>query len=423
MATKKKDILDKLAEEVDKIQEEAVLAPTKPKKAPAKKVAKKAQEEEMETALSEMEALLEKHPMEIPQPGDVIEGTVVEVASSSILLDLGALGTGMVLGKEMKDGLATAKLKKGDKVTATLVDLENEDGYIELSIREASYERAWEDLVSKKGKGETVTVKVLDANKGGLMTEINGITGFIPVSQLASEHYPRVEDGDKNKILELLKKLVGKELHVRILDADRESEKLIASERAAASDKERKVISELAKGDVVEGEISGVVDFGAFVKFLPPSKASSGNEADKLEGLVHISELAWQLIDNPRDIVKTGDKVRAKIIGIDDTRISLSMKALEKDPWNDVFERYNIGDIVNGKVDKINPFGAFVYLDKDIHGLAHVSEFQQVHPGKKMDEVLVSGQEYSWKILSIEPKDHRMGLMIVKEAKSEKTAE
>lgn len=423
MATKKKDILDKLAEEVDKIQEEAVSAQPKAKKAPAKKAVKKIEEVSEESAVSEMEALLEEYPMEIPQPGDVIEGTVVDVASSSILLDLGALGTGMVLGKEMKDGLATAKIKKGDKVSATLVDLENEDGYIELSIREASYERAWEDLVSKKGKGETVTVKVMDANKGGLMTEINGITGFIPVSQLASEHYPRVEDGDKNKILELLKKLVGKELQVRILDADRDSEKLIASERAAASDKERKVISELGVGDIVEGEISGVVDFGAFVKFLPASKASTGSEADKLEGLVHISELAWQLIDNPRDIVKTGDKVRAKIIGIDDTRISLSMKALEKDPWNDVFKRYNVGDVVTGKVDKINPFGAFVYLDKDIHGLAHVSEFQQVYPGKKMDEVLVSGQEYDWKILSIEPKDHRMGLMIVKEAKSEKKSE
>ncbi|EKE20342.1 MAG: RNA binding S1 protein, partial [uncultured bacterium] len=404
MVLKKKDILDKLAEEVDKIKEEdAVLAPKKVKKA-------KIVETETED-LSPMAVLLEENPVKIPQVGEVIEGIVIDITSNSLLLDLGALGTGIVLGKEIKDGLAIGKVKKGDKVGAALVDMENEDGYIELSIREASYERAWDDLESKRDQMGVVTTKVLDANKGGLMVEVNGITGFIPVSQLSSEHYPRVEDGDKNKILELLKKLVGKEMLVRILDADRESEKLIVSERAASSEKEKEVISKLQAGDVIEGEISGVVDFGAFVKFLPPAKMASDRESDKLEGLVHISELAWQLIDDPRTVVKTGDKVKAKIIGIDDTRISLSMKALAKDPWSEIAEKYKVGDSVQGKIDKINPFGAFVYLDKDIHGLAHVSEFQEVYPGKKMDEILHAGETYAWKILSIEPRSHRMGLM------------
>lgn len=408
MVTKKKNILDKLAEEVDKIKEAVVSEPVKAKKTPAVKAVE-------ENDLSPMAVLLEENPVKIPQLGDVLEGVVIDITSNSLLLDLGALGTGIVLGKEIKDGLAVGKIKKGDKVGATLIDLENEEGYIELSIREASYERAWDDLESKRDVMGVVTTKVLDANKGGLMVEVNGITGFVPVSQLSSEHYPRVEDGDKNKILELLKKLVGKEILVRILDADRETEKLIVSERAASSEKEKEVISQLQAGDTIEGEISGVVDFGAFVKFLPPAKVGSDRESDKLEGLVHISELAWQLIDDPRSIVKTGDKVKAKIIGIDDTRISLSMKALAKDPWSEIAEKYKVGDVVQGKIDKINPFGAFVYLDKDIHGLAHVSEFQEVYPGKKMDEVLRAGETYPWKILSIEPKDHRMGLMIVKE--------
>lgn len=407
MATQKKNILDKLAEEVDKIKEDVESLVTR--KAP------KEDPKEVEEDLSPMAALLEENPVKIPQIGDVLEGTVIDITSNSLLLDLGAIGTGVVLGKEIKDGLAVGKIKKGDKVGATLIDLENEDGYIELSIREASYERAWDDLESKRDNMGVVTTKVLDANKGGLMVEVNGITGFVPVSQLSSEHYPRVEDGDKNKILELLKKLVGKEILVRILDADRESEKLIVSERAASSEKEKEVISQLQAGDTIEGEVSGVVDFGAFVKFLPPAKVGSDRESDKLEGLVHISELAWQLIDDPRSIVKTGDKVKAKIIGIDDTRISLSMKALAKDPWSEIADKYKVGDTVQGKIDKINPFGAFVYLDKDIHGLAHVSEFQEVYPGKKMDEILHAGETYSWKILSIEPKDHRMGLMIVKE--------
>lgn len=408
MVIKKGGILDKLAEEVDKLKET-----TREKEVTKTKKTILINEEEKES--SPMGLLLDENPIKIPQVGDVLEGKVIDITSNSLLLDLGCFGTGIVLGKEIKDGLAIGKVKQGDIVSATLVDIENEDGYIELSIREASYERAWDDLENKRDNMGVVSTKVLDANKGGLMIEVNGIMGFIPVSQLSSEHYPRVEDGDKNKILELLKKLVGKEMQVRILDADRESEKLIVSERAASSEKEKEVIAQLQAGDIIEGEISGVVDFGAFVKFLPPSRQGSTRESDKLEGLVHISELAWQLIDDPRAIVKTGDVVKARIIGIDETRISLSMKALAKDPWSEIAEKYKVGDIVQGKIDKINPFGAFVYLDKDIHGLAHVSEFQEVYPGKKMDEVLHGGQTYSWKILSIEPKDHRMGLILVKE--------
>lgn len=417
MSDDKKSILDKLAEEVDKISEKITGKAEVETKA-VKKPAKVPRETSGKEDESPMGKLLEEHEIKIPQVGDVAEGTVIDVSSSYLLVDLEPLGTGIVIGKEIKDGLNSGnKIKKGDKISATITDLENEDGYIELSIREASYERAWDDLESKRDTREVVVTKVLDANKGGLMVEVNGIAGFLPVSQLSSEHYPRVEDGDKNKILELLKRLIGLELSVRILDTDRANEKLIVSEKAAMSEKEKAVISELKAGDVISGEVSGVVDFGAFVKFLPPSKKESQEDKDKLEGLVHISELAWQLIDDPKEIVKTGDKIKAKIIGIDDTRISLSMKALQKDPWVEVNKKYKVGDAVKGKVDKINPFGAFVYLDKDIHGLAHISEFKDVFPDKKMDEVLKSGEIYQWKIMSIEPKEHRMGLLFVKEEK------
>lgn len=374
-------------------------------------------------APSPMEELLSQHVVEIPEIGDVIPGTVMFVASSYALIDLGPMGTGIVLGKEMRDGLGPeGKLKVGTTVTATLMNYENEDGYIELSIREASYEKSWEDIERKLTNREVIGTKVMEANKGGLMVEINGIVGFLPVSQLASEHYPRVEDGDKNKILDLLKKLIGQEIQVRILDADRESEKLIVSEKAAQSEKERELINLLKVGDIVSGEVSGVVDFGAFVKFAPPIREDGKKPSEKLEGLVHISELAWQLIDDPREMIKTGDAVEAKIIGIEETRISLSMKALKKDPWDEVLTKYKIGDVVSGKVDKINHFGAFVYLDKDIHGLAHVSEFQDVYPGKKIEDVFKEGETYSWNILSIEPKSHRMGLLPVKDKAASKGA-
>ncbi len=372
---------------------------------------------------SPMEELLSQHVVEIPEIGDVIPGTVMFVASSYALIDLGPMGTGIVLGKEMRDGLGPeGKLKVGTTVTATLMNYENEDGYIELSIREASYEKSWEDIEHKLTNREVIGTKVMEANKGGLMVEINGIVGFLPVSQLASEHYPRVEDGDKNKILDLLKKLIGQEIQVRILDADRESEKLIVSEKAAQSEKERELINLLKVGDIVSGEVSGVVDFGAFVKFAPPIREDGKKPSEKLEGLVHISELAWQLIDDPREMIKPGDAVEAKIIGIEETRISLSMKALKKDPWDEVLTKYKIGDVVSGKVDKINHFGAFVYLDKDIHGLAHVSEFQDVYPGKKIEDVFKEGETYSWNILSIEPKSHRMGLLPVKDKAASKGA-
>ncbi len=434
----KKNILDKLAEEVDKIK-----TTTKPKaskeekeqeeKKPAKKSisSKKAEDVEAED-LSPMGKLLAENPIEIPELGDTLEGIVIEASSSLVLLDLGALGTGIVLGKESRDGMgASRKLKPGDTIAATIIDLENEDGYIELSIREASHEKSWDDLESKSDTEEVVKTKILDANKGGLMVELNGVKGFLPVSQLSSEHYPRVEDGNKNRILELLKAYVGQEFSVKIIDTNREDEKLIVSEKAAMSEKEREVISELKIDDIVEGEISGVVDFGAFIKFLPESKAGSKKDSDKLEGLVHISELAWQLINNPREVVKVGDKVKAKIIGIDDTRISLSIRALEKDPWGEAAGKYKVGETYKGKVDKINHFGAFVYLDDNIHGLAHISEFQETHPGKKMENAIKIGNSYSWKILSIEPKNHRMGLILMdgkegeskKEAKEEKEAE
>lgn len=371
---------------------------------------------EEEVISSPMEDLLNQHVVDIPEVGDVIPGTVMYVAPSYALIDLGPMGTGIVLGKEMRDGLGPeGKLKVGTTVTATLMSYENEDGYIELSIREASYEKSWEDIEHKLTNREVVSTKVVDANKGGLMVEVNGIVGFLPVSQLASEHYPRVEDGDKNKILDLLKKLIGQEIQVRILDADRESEKLIVSEKAAQSEKERELINLLKVGDVVSGEVSGVVDFGAFVKFTPPIREDGKKPSEKLEGLVHISELAWQLIDDPREMIKTGDQVEAKIIGIEETRISLSMKALKKDPWDEVLEKYKVGDVVSGKVDKINHFGAFVYLDKDIHGLAHVSEFQDVYPNKKIEDVFKEGEAYTWSILSIEAKSHRMGLLPVKD--------
>jgi len=400
-----KNILDTLASEVDKIEEGIDFDA---------KTAKKATDVEADVEMSVMDSLLSESTDGFPKVGDTVVGTAVEVSSNEVYVDLAPFGTGVVMGKEIRDGMGSKKIKIGDSVTATVIELENEDGFIDLSIREASYEKAWEDIENKSTEHEKIFAKILSANKGGLITTVNGITGFLPVSQLSSKNYPRVEDGDKNKILSLLKKMIGKELEVRIIDANRETEKLIVSEKAAQSEKEKEAISNFKVGDVISGEISGVVDFGAFVKFSAKGDAEGGeDDRDRLEGLVHISELAWQLIEDPRTIVKVGDKVEAKIIGIEADKISLSIRALQKDPWSDIESKYGVGSIVIGKVHKINHFGAFVYLDRDIHGLAHISEMSELYPGKNINDLIKVGEEYSWKILSIEPKSHRMGLVFM----------
>lgn len=380
---------------------------------------------ETEKKLSVMEEFLLKHPLKTYQEGQKIKGEVIQIDNNAVYIDLDRIGTGVVYGKEIKDGFGDNKKKLGigDEISATIIDLENEEGYIELSIKEALKEEIWKNLKKKRDDRDVFNCKIVDVNKGGLMLEVNGVIGFMPVSQLTAEHYPRVDDGDKNKIYEILKTYIGTDMKVCVIDLDDEEEKLILSEKEAYKDEEKEAISEFKVGDIVEGEISGVVDFGAFVKFFSPSKKGQVDEKEMLEGLVHISQLDWKLIENPREIVKVGDKVKVKIISIDDTRISLSMRDLKTDPWLKVAKEYKVGDVVEGTVNKINHFGAFVYLNKDIHGLAHISEFISQFPNKNIDEIIKVEEVYKWEITSLEPIEHRMGLKFLKKGEIAKGEE
>jgi len=346
--------------------------------------------------------LLEKNNLlKPPKVGEIVEGKVIGKGRSSIFLDLGTMGTGIIYGKEFQEAKEQLKnLKTGDSVLAKILNLENEEGYIELSISRASKELTWVKLQQKKEKGEQIKVKILGANKGGLITEVFGIPAFLPVSQLEDQHYPRVEGGDSLKILRELQKFIGKELEVKIFDLSPKEEKLILSEKAKATEKIKEILKNYKIGDVVEGEITGITDFGAFMRF----------GAEGLEGLIHISELDWKLVEDPAEIVKVGQKVKAKIIDISDDRVSLSLKALKKDPWLDIEKKYKKGDQVSGKVTKFNPFGAFVQITPKIQGLCHISEFGT---RGKMEEILKIGSRYNFQILEIRPKDHRMSLKLV----------
>lgn len=349
------------------------------------------------SAKSEMEDLLnDKNAPKLPKAGEVAKGNVIEIGSNIIYVDLGPAGTGAIYGCGKFEGLSMLKdLKSGDPISAMVVDIENEDGYVEMSLKETGFEMVWKELEKKMEENEIVTTKILEANKGGLMVRILGVTGFLPASQLSSDYYPRVSDGDKNKILSLLMQTVGKDMKVRIIGIDKNEGKLIVSEKATKKEKEKERISSLQVGDKVDGEISGIVDFGVFVKF-----------GENLEGLVHISELAWKLIDDPRKFFNVGQKVSCKIIGIDDARISLSIKALENDPWKKVDEKYKVKQKIKGEITKINPFGVFVQLDEDIHGLAHVSKLDNDNGVQNMEV----GKAYEFEIISIESSDHRLGL-------------
>lgn len=333
----------------------------------------------------------------VAQIGDIIEGKVIAASKNELEVDIEGVGTGVIRGPELYEP-PEKKIKAGSKILATVLEVENEDGKMELSSKKAYREAAWQEINDIIKNKETLEVKVLQANKGGLLTQIKGIPAFLPVSQLHHKHYPRVEGADRNKILAKLNKLINKNLKVKIIDSNQEEDRLIISEKQATSEKQKEIIKKLKVGDTVEGEITGVVDFGAFMRF------------NGLEGLIHISELAWKRIENPEDIVKVGDKVKAKIISIDSSRISLSLKALQRDPWEKKAKKYKVGQMVMGEVTKLSPFGAFVQLDKDIHGLAHISEI--IAEGEKLEEVLKIGQKRKFKILSIEPEEHRLGLSV-----------
>jgi small subunit ribosomal protein S1 len=359
------------------------------------------------TAATEFEKKLSAVGPQYPSIGDTVRGTVISVGRNEVRLDIGGIAVGMVRGPELDPNI---DLSVGDEVEAAVKDLDNEFGELELSLKGAGRKRSWDKLKELMAQNSVVPVKILDANKGGLLVRVEGVNGFLPVSQLSPENYPRVVGGEKNKILEKLRELVDQTIDVKVLDVNDEEEKLIVSEKAVWETKQEGVISKYKVGDMVEGEVTAVTDFGAFVCF-----------DENLEGLVHISEIAWQRIDHPQDLLKVGDMVKAEIINVEGSKIFLSMKKLVPDPWRDVAGKYQVGQMVKGRVLKINPFGLFVELDSEIHGLAHISELAD-KPVKDVNEIARVGDEISFRIVTIDPTNHRLGLSL-KKPKEEVAAE
>src|SRR3972149_6356740 len=346
----------------------------------------------------------------IYEKGDVVEGPVVSISKHALVVDLGTV-SGVVSGSEMMDSVGTMKtVKVGDKVKVVVVGDENTDGQLQLSLRRASQENTWNRFVKDYQDGKVIEVTVMEANKGGLLIESDGIRGFVPVSQLTPEHYPRVSGADPEKILSKLQSLVGQKFKVKIINLNPEERRLILSEKAAYSDQRNKIIAKLKVGQTIEGTVSGVVHFGVFVNF------------EGVEGLVHISEIAWGHVSDPTQHARVGDKIKVMVIGVDDDKISFSLKRLTEDPWLKAAERYPIGNMVKGTVARITPFGIFLKLDDEIEGLIHISEISPDGRIEDPDRIAKEGQIMEAKVISVEQDERRLGLSI-KALQGEKAVE
>ncbi|OGI88760.1 hypothetical protein A2914_02320, partial [Candidatus Nomurabacteria bacterium RIFCSPLOWO2_01_FULL_41_21] len=260
-----------------------------------------------------------------PEIESLVEGPVILIQKSSVYVDLSPFGTGIIYGREFinaKDIIK--KINLGDIIKAKVVETENEDGYIELSLKEAKQALTWSEAEKAIKEKTILELEVKDANKGGLILEWQGLQGFLPASQLKAEHYPRVLDSDKDKILKELKKLVGQKIGVMIISTIPKEGKLIFSEKDNDGEEKKEILGKYNVGDELLCTIAGIVDFGIFLKL-----------EDGLEGLVHISELDWGLVEDPRVLFKVGEQIRAKVIEIKDGKVSLSIKALKENPWKE----------------------------------------------------------------------------------------
>lgn len=337
---------------------------------------------------------------------EVVEGTVVALDKSAVYVDLGANGTGIIYGIEYINAREIIKrINVGDQISAKVILKENGDGYVDLSLKEARQAIIWSEAEQAIKDKRTLDLIVKDANKGGILMEWQGMQGFLPASQLQEENYPRVEDGDKDKIMRELKKMIGKRLSVNIIAAQPKEGKLIFSQKGldgATSSAETveniEKAGEYAIGEEVEGVVTGVVEFGIFVKL------SNGTE-----GLVHKSEIDWGLVEDVNNHAKVGQAVKAKIIEIKNGKISLSLKAMKENPWKLAVNKYKKGDIVSGLVIKFNKHGALVSIEEGVAGLCHMSDFGGED---KMKQKLSLGKMGKFEISLFEPADQRMTLVL-----------
>ena len=334
--------------------------------------------------------------------GQKVKGTVLKEIENGVLVNCenGAF-TWVILSKEAKE----LKRSQFNLDPSTELELEiinpsvrHEDGYYIVSVTRLLQYDVWKSVIAKFEKDEIITVVPTEANLWGLLIDMHGIKGFIPLSQLAPIHYPRVEDGDQDAIFDKLLGLIGQEIKVRVINIDEEDRRIILSEREALKEEREKVLSELEVGKVFDWVVSGVSSYGLFVTI-----------GGTVEGLVHISEITYGHVNNIDKLGKIGDKMKVKVIGLENGKISLSSKQLKGDPWVELPKKYQVGDIIEGEIVRYVPYWVFVRVYEDINGLVHLSELSQKTVNNP-NEIVKLGQKVKAKLILIDPKNRKIWL-------------
>lgn len=340
--------------------------------------------------------------------GDVIECLVISTSKNKVLLDVAGLSLGMVPEKEFSYDVDD--LRPQDKVLAYVIMPENQDGYVILSLKRADKERVWTTLGEKIKSGEPVKVKIASANRGGLVAEFGGVEGFIPISQLAEHQSLKSSGQDDNKPLNFLRTKVGSQMKVKVITAEKNTNKLIFSEKSIGNERLTDLANKIAVGAKVEGKITGVVDYGLFVLVKEPVSK------EEVEGLVHISEISWDRVDKLVDRFKPGEQIKAIVLSNQDGRLSLSIKRLTPDPWSQIADKYQEGQKIKGLVSRVTPFGAFVKLESSIDALVHISQL-----GDKISDptkVVQEGKECEFTILTVDQKGRKISLTMLGKEKA-----
>ena len=355
-----------------------------------------------------MESLLNEQELNIdlPQVGEIRTGVIASVSPSQILVSIGAKSEGVISGRELDQLTAEERdaLQVGQEVHVFVINPEDTNGNVVLSLKRAQEELSWENVERLVTSDEVVDSKIMGFNKGGLIVAVEGLRGFVPSSQISAMRRSQ-STGDTPE--QRWQKMIGQPISVRVIEVDRERRRLILSERAASTEsrqsiKER-VIEELEEGKVYTGRVTSLANFGAFINI---------NGAD---GLVHLSELSWEHIEHPREVLEVGQEVKVKVINVDreKKRIGLSVRALQDDPWKSRVEKYSVGQLVEGVITRLTKFGAFARLEGDIEGLIHISEIAE-HRIEHPKEVLKEGEVKSLRVIRIDPDQHRIGLSLRK---------
>lgn len=343
--------------------------------------------------------------------GDIVEGTVVSLSRNEILLDVGAKAEGLISGRELEDNPNLWKtLKLGDKMSAFVIQSENDQGYLVLSLRRALPDKRWKELEEIYDKDEPLSVRVTDLTKGGLIVDSGGVSGFVPLSHLTRDHLTKIqtETGD---LSEKIKSMFKENINVKIIEMDKVQNRLVLSEKEVISAQEKEERTNFLKGlkigQEIIGTVTGVMPFGLFVEI--------GNENVSIEGMVHLSEMSYEKVGRPSDLYKVGDGVSVRVIEVDPelNKVALSIKATQVNPWDGADKRYPVGSVVEGEVAKIVPFGAFVRLERGVDALIHVTETTgPLKVGEKVKAV----------VLDVTPAEQRLALSL-KKMKAKETAE